>query len=184
MNMSMMSPAATVAMMVAMMLPSFAPTLWAYSRQLRTRRTPRDGQRTTLFALGYASIWTAIGLALSALPALRVAPWALGTVVLCAGALQRSQWKARQLVRCRHVSVEARGVISAWRDGCRLGIDCGLSCVAPMAVLSVAGLMDIRVMVLVTAAITAERVTRAGARIARVTGGLALIAGLVLCLRG
>jgi len=52
-----------------------------------------------------------------------------------------------------------------------------------MAVLLVAGLMDARVMVMITAAITAERVAPAGARIARLTGALALVAGLVMCVR-
>ena len=67
----MMSPAMTalmtVAMMVAMMLPSIAPTLWRYHRHLRAMRMQRAGQRTTLFAAGYAGVWTTIGLALFAM---------------------------------------------------------------------------------------------------------------------
>ena len=188
----------TVAMMVAMMLPSLTPTLWRYHRHLRAMRMRRAGQRTTLFAVGYASVWTTIGLALFAMSAELspmgmasptdppFAPWA-GAVVLCVGALQRSRWKAKQLLRCRRACVTARAVprnvMTAWRDGCRLGVDCGLSCAAPMAVLFVAGLMDARMMVLMTAAITAERVAPAGARIARLTGALALVAGLVMCVR-
>jgi predicted metal-binding integral membrane protein DUF2182 len=58
-----------------------------------------------------------------------------------------------------------------------------LSCAAPMAVLFVAGLMDPRMMVVITAAITAERVAPGGARIARVTGALALVVGLAICVR-
>jgi predicted metal-binding membrane protein len=52
-----------------------------------------------------------------------------------------------------------------------------------MVVLLVAGLTDTRMMVVITAAITAERVAPAGARIARLTGALALVAGLVMCVR-
>lgn len=202
-SMSMMSPAmtalTTVAMMVAMMLPSLAPTLWRYHRHLRAVRLPRAGQRTTLFAVGYASVWTTIGVALFAMSAELspmglasptdppFAPWA-GAVVLCVGALQRSRWKEKQLLRCRQACVTARAiptnVMMAWRDGCRLGVDCGLSCAAPMAVLFIAGLMDARMMLVITAAITAERVSPAGARIARLTGALALVAGLVMCVRG
>ena len=184
----------TVAMMIAMMLPSIAPTLWRYHRHLCAIRMPRAGQRTTLFAVGYAGVWTTIGLALFAMSAELspmgmdppFAPWA-GAVVLCVGALQRSRWKAERLLRCGHACVTARAVprnvMTAWRDGCRLGVDCGLSCAAPMAVLLVTGLMDARMMVVITAAITAERVAPAGARIARLTGAVALVAGLVMCVR-
>jgi predicted metal-binding membrane protein len=201
-SMPMMSPSMTalmtVAMMVAMMLPSIAPTLWRYHRHLRAMRMPLAGQRTTLFAVGYASVWTTIGLALFAMsaelsPMGMTAPtdppfasWA-GVAILCVGALQRSRWKAKQLVRCRQACLTSRAVparvMTAWRDGCRLGVDCGLSCAAPMVVLLVAGLTDTRMMVVITAAITAERVAPAGARIARLTGALALVAGLVMCVR-
>jgi len=201
-SMPMMSPAmaalVTVGMMIAMMLPSIAPTLWHYHRHLRAVRMPGAGQRTTLLAVGYVGVWTTIGLALftmsaatSAMPWASptdppVAPWVAGAVVLCAGTLQRSRWKAEQLLRCRQACVTAavrRNVMAAWRDGCRLGVDCGLSCAAPMAVLFVAGLMDARMMMAITAAITAERVAPAGPRIARLTGALALVAGLVMCVR-
>ena len=69
----------------------------------------------------------------------------------------------------------------SWLRGCRLGVDCCLSCAAPVAVLYVAGLMDVGMMMLITAAITAERVAPGGARIARLTGGVALMAGLLMC---
>jgi len=175
-----------VAMMVAMMLPSLAPTLWRYHRHLRAMQTVSAGQRTTLFAAGYASVWSAIGLALFAMNAelSPLAPSALGAVILGVGTVQRSRWKAKRLLRCREACVVGAGsksMMTAWRDGCRLGVDCALSCAAPMALLLVAGLMDARMMSIITAAITAERVAPSGARIARLTGGLALIAGLVMC---
>jgi len=43
--------------------------------------------------------------------------------------------------------------------------------------------MNARMMLVITAAITVERVTPSGARVARFTGALALIAGLVVCVR-
>lgn len=189
--MTMRAPAAAalimVAMMAAMMLPSVAPTLWRYHRHLRTMRSPQATQRTALFALGYASVWIAIGLTLFALRTPGVASWVAAVVILCAGALQCSRWKAKQLLRCRDLCVIARAVpgnvVATWRDGCRLGIDCGLSCTAPMAVLCVAGLMDARMMVVITAAITAERVAPAGALIARLTGAIALVSGVVMCVQ-
>ena len=68
-----------------------------------------------------------------------------------------------------------------WLDGCRLGFYCSLSCAAPMAVLLVAGLMNPRMMLVITAAITLERLAPHGARIAQLTGTLALVAGSVMC---
>ena len=180
-DMPMISPATsapmTVATMVAMMLPSIAPTL---------RRSYRDGGPTTLFAIGYASVWSAIALALFAM-SIAISPFgatATGAVVLCAGVLQRSQWKAKQLLRCRAACVAATvpsNAATLWRDGCRFGVECALSCAAPMAVLFAAGLMNAPMMLVITAAITAERVTPNGERIARLTGALALIAGLIIC---
>jgi predicted metal-binding membrane protein len=201
--MSMVSPAmaalATVAMMIAMMLPSIAPTLWRHHRHLRALGTARAGRQTTLFALGYAAVWSTVGLALFAVtpelsamgtasPADRpFALWAAGAVVLCIGALQRSRWKAKHLLRCGHMCVAPLGlsnnIMTAWRNGYRLGIDCVSSCAAPMAVLLVAGPMDMRMMTMITAAITAERVAPGGARIARLTGAFALFAGFFMCLR-
>lgn len=200
-SMSMMSPATTAlmtaAMMVAMMLPSIAPTLWRYHHHLGGMQVRAAHQRIALVGVGYASVWATIGLALFAMSAhmstmtMTLAshpPFPLlpaGTIVLCAGRLQRSRWKAKQLVRCQDACMAAHrnptGVTTALLDGCRLGVACGLSCAAPMAVLFVAGLMDARIMVLITAAITAERVAPAGARVARLTGSLAMIAGLIMC---
>lgn len=191
-----MSALMAAAMMVAMMLPSLAAALWNYRRGLRMMRTPHVRERTMLFAVGYAAVWGTVGLLLFAMSAasssLGSEAWAhatfvslaTGMVVLCAGALQRSRWKTRQLARCRQSCVPAlvsTRVATAWRDGCRLGIDCTLSCAAPMAVLLVGGLMNTPLMVVVTAAITAERAAPAGARIARFTGALALVVGAIMC---
>lgn len=198
MSLVMMAPMAA-AMMVAMMLPSIAPALWRYHRHQRATRLPSAAQRTALAAAGYAIVWAMIGLALYAASAVlsavamalpivaRIAPWPAAAVFLCVGAVQRSQWKATRLRRCRGADSTARvrpiRVTTAWRDGLRLGVDCASSCAAPMALLLVAGLMDARTMLVITAAITAERVAPAGVRIARLTGALALAAGLVVCIR-
>jgi predicted metal-binding membrane protein len=111
-------------------------------------------------------------------------PLTLGGVVLGAAVVQQSRWKARQLLRCRETCVIApRNITAACWHGCRFGVDCSLSCAAPMAMLLATGLMDVRVMVVITSAITVERVAPDGARIARATGALAVAAGLIMCLR-
>jgi len=188
-----------VAMMVAMMLPSLASAAWGVHRRLRAMRVSRAAQRTALLSIGYTSVWSVIGLALfvsdmamsptrMASPAAsRLAPWTIGAVMVCAGLVQRSRWKANQLLRCRREGAAVRAiggsVMMALIDGYRLGAACALSCAAPMAVLIAAGLMDTRMMLVITAAISAERVAPAGARIARFTGAIALVAGLATCLR-
>jgi predicted metal-binding membrane protein len=194
-DMPMMSPATaalmTTAMMVAMMLPSIAPVLWRHHRHLRAMGAARAGERTTIFATGYATVWTFASVGLFALSAEvspmgmasmgpSLSPLTVGVVLLCAGAVQRSRWKARQLVRCGD-TLDMATVAAAWREGCRFGVRCCLSCAAPMAVLFIAGLMDTRAMFAITLAITAERIAPAGQRLAGATGSLAFIAGATIC---
>ena len=52
-----------------------------------------------------------------------------------------------------------------------------------MAILLVIGVMDLRPMAIVAAAITVERVGPSGPRIARATGAVAVTAGLILIAR-
>ena len=117
----------------------------------------------------------------------RAVPIAVGVVVLIAGAVQFTTWKARQLVCCRdssglggELTADAR---TAWRYGVRLGVDCGPCCANLMVILLVVGVMDLRAMAVVTAAITAERLAPAGERVARMIGTVVVGAGLVLIAR-
>jgi predicted metal-binding membrane protein len=208
--MAMMSPGATgspwpaaavwfvamwTVMMVAMMLPSLAPTLWHYRRAFAAMGVSHPGRQTALVGLGYFAVWAAIGVAVFApsaalaagmrLPALApAAPLTVGVVVLVSGAIQLTAWKARQLARCRLAPSSAGATAAtAWRCGLRLGVHCSLSCSGPMAILLAVGSMDLRAMAVVTAAITAERLAPAGERIARATGAIAVGAGLLLCFR-
>ena len=197
--MPMMHPAVaapmSAAMMVAMMLPSLAAGLWHYRRHLGALQTSYADARTTLYAAGYAAVWSVVGLLLFATSKLSPSAPALsptanslvvGAVILSSGAVQRSRWKARQLALCRTACVSARvrtSVMTAWSDGCRFGLRCTSSCIAPMTLLLVTGLMNITIMLLVTAAITAERLMPGGARIARLTGTVTIVAGAIICLQ-
>lgn len=185
----------SAAMMVAMMLPSLAAAVWHYRRDLRALQTSDVHARTMLFAAGYASVWGVVGLLLFAVsawtpPTAGLPPTfsslLVGAVVLSCGALQRSRWKARQLARCQGSAVSslAEGnVMTPWNDGCWFGVRCTVSCAALMTVLLVAGLMNTTIMLLVTAAITAERLVPAGVRIARLTGTITIVAGAIICLQ-
>lgn len=186
-------------MMVAMMLPSLAPTLWHYHRVVDRMGARRAGSQTLLMGVGYFTVWAAVGLTVFALgavldvaevrlPALaRAVPFAKGAVVLAAGALQLSAWKAHRLARCRAASApgcrEKGDAATAWRKGVSLGVQCSLSCAGLTATLLAIGVMDLRAMALVTAAITAERLTPHGAAVARATGSVILGVGLLLFAR-
>jgi predicted metal-binding membrane protein len=65
----------------------------------------------------------------------------------------------------------------------RLGLDCSPCCANLMVILLVIGVMDLRAMALVTAAITAERLAPAGERVARAIGALTIGAGAILVAR-
>ena len=114
-------------------------------------------------------------------PALaRAVPIAVGVVVLIAGALQFTAWKARRLACCRTVRPDAA---TAWRRGLRIGLDCVLCCGNLMTILLVIGVMDLRAMAVVTTAITIERLAPSGEGVARATGVVVGGAGLFLIAR-
>jgi len=144
-----------VVMMVAMMLPSLVPTLWRYRRA-------GLGPMTALVGVGYFAVWTGFGMVAYllgvALP--RPAPIAVGVVVLMAGVLQFTAWKARHLACCRDARTGGR---TAWQHGLSLGLHCSQCCLGLMAILLVLGVMDRRAMAIVAAAITVERLVPAPA---------------------
>lgn len=185
-----------VVMMAAMMLPSLIPTLWRYRRSLWWRRQSRLELLTVIAGLGYFFVWALCGVTVFAAgvaiasaamqsPALaRSVPTAAGLVVLAAGGLQFTKWKNHRLATCRDKSMgdvaPAANARSAWRYGLRFGMHCGLSCANLTAILMVAGVMDLRAMVPVTIAITAERLAPAGAGVARVVGAIAMGTGVLV----
>jgi predicted metal-binding membrane protein len=188
-----------VLMTAAMMLPSLVPALWHYRQAAGSTGGTRLGRLTAIAGTGYFVVWTMFGVAAFALGAAlaaigmqrpvlaRVVPIAAGVVVLIAGTLQLTAWKARHLARCREASWHGGGVPvaagTAWRHGLRLGLHCGYSCSGLMAILLVVGIMDLRAMAVVAAAVSVERLAPAGERVARATGMVAVGAGLVLIAR-
>lgn len=175
-------------MMVAMMLPSLAPTLWRYRQHIGQAGGAHAEARTALMCLGYFLAWTMFGAAafpvVAALAALtmrvqamaRMVPPAIGAIVLLAGLWQFSPWKARGLACCR----ETPHTGSAWRDGIRHGVRC-IRCCGGLTVAWLAiGVMDLRVMLLATVAITAERLAPMRLPVSRLVGALVITYGLLL----
>jgi predicted metal-binding membrane protein len=188
-----------IVMMVAMMLPSLVPMLQRYRLAVGRPGGARLGRLTALVGAGYFFVWTVLGLAAFPLgvalaavemqrPSLaRAVPVAAGVVVLIAGVLQFTAWKTRRLACCREAPGRGRALPAdartAWRHGVRLGLYCGHCCANLTMILLVLGVMDLRAMAVVTAAITVERLAPAGERAARAIGAVAVGAGLFLLAR-
>jgi predicted metal-binding membrane protein len=183
-------------MMVAMMLPALMPMLWRYRRASAVTTHAHIDALTALVAAAYFLVWMLFGaIAFFAgailtslemqVPALaRAVPGAIGAIVLVSGVLQFSAWKAHHLARCRGMPgccgllrPDAR---TAWRHGLRLGLHCVHCCLGLTTVLLVVGVMDLRAMAIVTAAICVERLAPAGLHAARFTGLVLVAAGLFL----
>ncbi len=186
-------------MMVAMMLPVLAPMLWRYRQALGSAGESRLGRLTVAMGAGYFVVWIVLGavtfpagVALTAVemqqPAVAQAvPIAAGLVVLLAGALQFTAWKARRLACCREMPAAGWMVSAdagtAWRQGVRLGLNCVRCCAGLTATLLVIGIMDLRAMAVVMAAIIIERLMPAGERVARCVGAIVVGAGIFLIVR-
>jgi predicted metal-binding membrane protein len=186
-------------MMIAMMLPSLVPMLLRYRRAVSKASPSNLGWLTALVGMGYFCMWTAFGAAAfpvgaalaaieMALPALsRAVPVAIGVVVLIAGALQLTAWKAHHLACCREAPVRGRispaNAGTAWRLGLRLGLHCGHCCFGMTMILLAVGVMDLRAMAVVGAATTIERLAPWGERVARGIGVVVVAAGLILIAR-
>jgi predicted metal-binding membrane protein len=142
------------AMMVPMMLPSLVP-------RLRARPLPA----AVAAAIAYFLVWTILGAAVY--PPLMWFPVARYAAVafVVAGAVQLTPWKLRWLERCRAGCADR-----PWLDGLRMGVDCALCCTGYVLVLLVTGMMNWAAMILVTAAITAERLLPRPALLARAFG--------------
>ena len=180
-------------MMIAMMLPSLIPVLWRYRQRIEHSGGAHPDARTALAGLGYFVVWTMFGVAtfpvVAALAAMtmrvqsmaRMVPLTIGAVVLLAGLMQFSGWKARSLACCRemHVDERATATRSAWHDGVRHGWHCVGCCAGLTAAWLTIGVMDLHAMALVTVAVSAERLAPAPVPMAWIIGVIALAFGLL-----
>jgi predicted metal-binding membrane protein len=186
-------------MMVAMMLPALTPALLRYRQATGLRDGGRLRALTALTAFAYFGVWILSALAIfplgiglaeleMRLPSLaRFVPLAAAIAVMLAGVLQLSAWKSRQLACCRPTMrpsfARPTAARTAWRHGWRLGLRCFKCCAPLTALLLVLGVMELRAMALVTAAITLERLAPQGQRAASIIGVLMVAGGAGLLLR-
>jgi predicted metal-binding membrane protein len=185
-------------MMVAMMTPAAAPMVLMFATINRRRRAQHGPLvPTAVFVLGYLLVWGGFSVVAT------LAQWGLHTAVLlspmlvitspsvgglllmAAGIFQWTPLKATCLTQCRS---PLGFLMTAWRDGTggalRMGLRHGMYCVGCcgvlMALLFVAGVMNLLWVAAIAALVLIEKGLPRGEWVGRVVGGILLLAGLVL----
>jgi predicted metal-binding membrane protein len=170
---------------------------------INRRRAEAGGPvvRTGVFALGYLVMWTAYsgvaalaqwmlhGLALMSPMMVSTSPYLGGGLLVAAGAFQWTPLKQACLVGCRS---PVGFIMTEWRAGGRgafiMGLRHGLYCVGCcgvlMALLLVAGVMNLLWVAILAVFVLVEKVVPGGERLGRVTGAVLVAAGLAMMLRG
>jgi predicted metal-binding membrane protein len=181
------------AMMMAMMLPAAAPMILTFVQLCRQKG---EAQRALIFVAAYLLIWAAFSASATLLhwslqttglitPMMASnSVWLTATLLVIAGVVQFSPLKQVCLRHCRtpmgFLLTEWRnGLAGAWRMGTRHGIFCLGCCWALMALLFVAGVMNLAWVAALTAAVMIEKLHPSGVTIGRILGGLLIVSGLV-----
>jgi predicted metal-binding membrane protein len=185
-------------MMVAMMTPSAAPMILIFATTNRRRRAQQGPfVPTTVFLVGYLLVWSGFsalatlaqwGLHTAALLSPRLvntSPMVGGLLLLAAGIFQWTPLKSTCLTQCRSPLVfltrEWReGAWGAFLMGLRHGTYCVGCCWVLMALLFVAGVMNLLWVAAIAAFVLTEKVLPRGELVGRVAGGVLTLAGLVL----
>ena len=185
-------------MMVAMMTPSAAPMILTFA-VLNRRRLARRGPfiPTTVFVLGYLLVWGGFSIVAT------LAQWGLhsatllspmivvtspivgGLVLMAAGSFQWTPLKSTCLRQCRS---PLGFVMTEWREGTwgalvmglRHGSYCVGCCWVFMALLFVAGVMNLLWVAVIAAFVLVEKVLPRGELVGHVAGGVLVLAGLAL----
>ncbi len=185
-------------MMVAMMLPSAAPMLSTYARIA----APREGYRAHhvwMFATGYFVVWTAFSLLATVLQyalqrvsivsnGLQTTWIASAIILVAAGIYQLTPLKNVCLKRCR---TPIGFFMTNWRDGAagafKMGLEHGWFCTGCcwmlMALLFVAGVMNLAWVAAISVLVLLEKVAPFGRAIALTSGVAMIAAGVVLAIR-
>jgi predicted metal-binding membrane protein len=185
-------------MMVAMMVPSASPLILLFARLNRMRHEGADPVfPTAAFLAGYILVWTGYsalatlaqwGLHRAALlspAAASATPLFGGALLLAAGIFQWTPLKQACLAQCRS---PLAFLMAEWREGLRgalvMGIKHGGYCVACcwilMALLFVAGVMNLLWMAVITGFVLAEKLLPKGDLVARLGGAVLVASGIAL----
>jgi predicted metal-binding membrane protein len=181
-------------MMTGMMLPSASPLVLLYGAAARRSAAQTAGRHVYALAAGYLLVWTVFSLgatmlqrALAAL--LLVSPMMeatssrmTATLLLMAGVYQLTPLKGACLRTCQS---PLGFLMSRWRSGSagafRMGLEHGAYCVgccwALMLLLFAGGVMNLTVILALTAFVALEKLVPLGLHAARVVGVLLMAAG-------
>ena len=192
-------------MMVAMMVPSAAPTILLYARvcghAVEKGIATAPVAPVTFFASGYLVSWLGFSVAATATQAAlerlglmnAMAMTSTSTILsaaflLAAGFYQFSALKTACLDHCRApvgflVAHWRRGSWGALRMGVRHGLYCIGCCWSLMALLFVGGVMNLIWIVGLAALVLVEKVAPYGGLLGRLAGGLMISAGTILLLQ-
>ncbi len=185
-------------MMVAMMVPSATPLIVLFAKMNRQRRERKDPfVPTGVFLLGYLLVWTGFsavatlaqwGLHSAALLSplmVSTSPILGGALLLAAGIFQWTPLKKACLIHCRSPLVF---LMTEWRNGVGgalfMGLKNGLYCLGCcwilMALLFVAGVMNLLWVASITIFVLLEKVIPQGERVGQLGGGLLALTGVIL----
>jgi predicted metal-binding membrane protein len=183
-------------MMVAMMLPSATPMILTFAMVNRKRRErEQPWTPSAIFVLGYLLIWTSFsfaaalaqwalhGTALMSDSMVSASRWLAGVVLISAGVFQWTPLKRACLSHCRS---PLNFLMTDWREGklgalfmgLKHGTYCTGCCWLLMAILFVAGVMNIWWVAAITVWVVLEKLLPRGERIGKVAGVLLVGWGL------
>jgi predicted metal-binding membrane protein len=187
-------------MMVAMMLPSAAPTILLAAALDRQRSTASAPQQSMLFASGYLLVWSGFSLLATLLQwgfdeaGLLSETMAAGNRILAGGVLVAAgvyEWTPLKNTCLAHCRSPIAFLVQHWRQGrlgavvtgVRHGLFCLGCCWMLMALLFVGGLMNLLWVAAIALLVLIEKTAPWGGRMARVTGvALALWGAAALAL--
>ncbi|HTY54929.1 MAG TPA: DUF2182 domain-containing protein, partial [Candidatus Binataceae bacterium] len=182
-----------VVMMVAMMVPSVAPMVLMFAR-LRRGSGESASLDASLFAFGYLIVWSLfsaiatagqLGLQRAAIisDSLRFTPLLGGIVLIATGIYQLTPLKDACLSKCRSpisffMTCWHQGHLGALRMGLNHGTFCVACCWLLMALMFVAGAMNLLWVAAIAAFVLIEKVAPYGGKIASASGIAMIAAGI------
>jgi len=187
-------------MMIAMLVPSAAPTVLLHHALTRDAGGSGDTRATSAFVAGYLAVWALFSLAATALqwalqPLGLIAPGMMslrggalaGALLIIAGLYQFTPLKHDCLRQCRAPAVFLSrywqpGTGGAWAMGLRHGTFCLGCCWALMALLFVGGVMNLYWIAGLALLVAVEKLALFGRASAAVTGGMLILSGIAVLL--
>jgi predicted metal-binding membrane protein len=182
-------------MMTAMMLPSASPLILLYGAAARRSARPTAARQIYALAAGYLLVWTGFSLGATVLQRvlaslLFISPMmepvnsrVSATLLLAAGVYQ---WTPLKFACLRQCQSPVGFLMGRWRSGSagalRMGLEHGTFCVGCcwvlMLLLFAGGVMNVWIIVGLTAFVAFEKLAPLGRYGARVTGALMVAGGL------